>query len=199
MRKRRRLVGGGLIPLFLGVAVSLGQEQEAFDLFPIEKPWENVRIPRYSDSDALSQVMHSETLTREVGEQLRMDGLTVVTFDARGGLSLRLKTKRGIYDITTEMLRTHTRTYIEHPQFDMKGDRARFSAKTQEGILEGNVEMLIYNVPVAMPLPGKPAQVLPNRKGEDGGPKKKPQKTNPATELAFHQDAPRIQSNLLQK
>lgn len=135
-------------------------EEKAFDLFPVGKPWLDVRIPRYDEHDVLTSMMHTESLTRQDEKKLKLDGLTLVVFQSDGTISLRLKTKQGLYDVASSMLQTHSTTFIEHAQFEMTGDRLTFDTSKQQGTLQGNVQMRIFGVPVTqqVPAPGAPAQ-----------------------------------------
>lgn len=150
-------------------------EEKAFDLFPLSKPWLDVRIPRYDDQDVLTSMMHTESLTRHDEKELRMEGLTLVMFQSSGEIALRMKTKQGLYDVATSTLRTHSTTFIEHAQFEMKGNRLRFDTAKQQGTLEGNVEMLIYGVPVPAQPQGAPAPAQPEQPaGEEKAPQEEP-------------------------
>lgn len=128
-------------------------EEKAFDLFPVGKPWLDVRIPRYDDDDVLTSMMHTEAMTRQDEKKLKLDGLTLVVFQSNGEISLRLKTKQGLYDVASSMLQTHSTTFIEHAQFEMTGDRLTFDTSKQQGTLQGNVQMRIFGVPVSPPVP----------------------------------------------
>jgi hypothetical protein len=120
------------------------KEDAGFDLFPIGKPWQDVRVPRYDDQDRLTSIMHSELLTREARQLLQMEGLTLAMFEPDRTISLRLKTAKGTYDLATKELKTRTKTFIEHPQFDMQGDSLVFDTQSGKGKLNGHVEMVIY-------------------------------------------------------
>ncbi|RFC46109.1 MAG: hypothetical protein DVB23_001745 [Verrucomicrobia bacterium] len=120
------------------------KEDAGFDLFPVGKPWRDVRLPRYDEKDRLTSIMHSEILTREARQLLQMEGLTLAMFEPDRTLSLRLKTAKGIYDLATKELKTRTKTFIEHPRFDMQGDSLIFDTGSGKGKLNGNVEMVIY-------------------------------------------------------
>jgi hypothetical protein len=139
---------GGEGPREQGATITLpggGTKEDAgFDLFPVGKPWRDVRVPRYDDQDRLASIMHSETLTRESLKLLQMEGLTLAMFEPDRTLSLRLKTAKGIYDLGTKELKTRTKTFIEHPRFDMQGDSLVFDTQSGKGKLNGNVEMVIY-------------------------------------------------------
>jgi len=176
---RRLLLAG------LGLACLWGAkgEDESFDLFPLSRPWKDVRIPRYNENDVLTSMMHTESLTRRDQKELELEGLTVVMFQQPRKMSLRLKTKEGLYDVASSLLRTHATTFIEHPQFEMKGDRMKFDTATQKGTLEGNVEMLIYNVPVAVKAPAVPQSGNPaeERERKSSPP---PRESDRPTELA---------------
>ena len=141
----------------LGFAPACPAEEKTFDLFPMSKPWLDVRIPRYDDQDVLTSMMHTEALTRKDEKKLKLDGLTLVMFQSSGEISLRLKTKQGFYDVATSMLQTHSTTFIEHAQFEMTGDRLIFDTSKRQGTLQGNVEMRIFGVPVAPSAPSSPA------------------------------------------
>jgi len=88
--------------------------------------------------------MHSEVLTREAQQLLQMEGLTLAMFEPDRSLSLRLKTAKGTYNLTTSELKTRTKTFIEHPRFDMQGDSLVFDTRSGKGKLNGHVEMIIY-------------------------------------------------------
>jgi hypothetical protein len=126
-----------------------GDEAGAFDLFPVGKPWKQVRVPRYNAKDELTSIMHAETLTREAERLLQLEGLTLAMFEPDRSLALRLKTAKGTYELANGELRTRTKTYIEHPRFDMQGDGMVFDTRSGKGKLNGNVEMIVY----AMDLP----------------------------------------------
>ena len=86
-----------------------------------------------------------------------MLGLTVVMFQKNGDMSLRLITERGVYDVNEEKLKSREKTFIQHPQFDMHGDKMIFDTRHQNGKLNGNVEMVIYDMErAAMPIPTVP-------------------------------------------
>tara|TARA_R110002096_G_scaffold403766_4_gene601390 strand:+ start:30076 stop:30678 length:603 start_codon:yes stop_codon:yes gene_type:complete len=130
---------------------------EAFDLFPVGKPWESVRVPSFDENDILTSILHTKVLTRESKELLHMLGLTVVMFQKNGDMSLRLITERGVYDVNEEKLKSREKTFIQHPQFDMHGDKMIFDTRHQNGKLNGNVEMVIYDMErAAMPIPTVP-------------------------------------------
>ncbi len=129
----------------------------AFDLFPVGKPWSEVRVPNFDENDVLTSIMHTVKLTRESEELLLLDGLTLVMFQKNGDMSLRLVTERGVYDVNEEYLKSREKTFIQHPQFDMTGDTMLFNTKDQNGTLNGNVEMIIYDMErAAMPIPTVP-------------------------------------------
>jgi hypothetical protein len=146
-----------LLPAAFTVFGEEKREEKPFDLFPTGTPWLDVRIPRYDDKDQLTSMMHTEALTRQNEKELKLDGLTLVMFQSSGEISLRLKTKEGLYDAGASMLRTHSTTFIEHAQFKMQGDRMTFDTAKQQGTLRGNVEMLIYGLPVQTPVPVAPS------------------------------------------
>ena len=85
------LFGMGALPWAIGQGAADSMEA-AFDMFPVGKPWKEVRVPRYNDRDELTSMMHSETLTRESDQLLELDGLTLAMFQAERKMSLRLKT-----------------------------------------------------------------------------------------------------------
>jgi len=128
----------------------LGDEAGAFDLFPVGKPWKEVRVPRYNANDELTSIMHAQILTREAERLLQLEGLTLAMFEPDRSLSLRLKTAKGTYELANGELRTRTKTFIEHPRFDMQGDGMVFDTRSGKGRLNGNVEMIVY----AIDLPG---------------------------------------------
>ncbi len=130
---------------------------DAFDLFPVGKPWANVRVPKFDENDVLTSIMHTKVLTRESNELLNMNGLTIVMFQKNGDMSLRLMTDRGVYDVNAEILKSREKTFIQHPQFDMHGEKMVFDTKAQAGVLKNKVEMLIYDMGrAAMPIPTVP-------------------------------------------
>jgi len=120
------------------------KENPGFELFPVDKPWLDVRVPRYDENDRLTSIMHSEVLTREKEQLLQMEGLTLAMFEKDRTLSLRMKAAKGEYDLTTKELKTRTKTFIEHPRFDMQGDSLVFDTSSGKGKLNGHVEMIIY-------------------------------------------------------
>ncbi len=143
-----------------GLAEGLGND-ETFALFPIGKPWLNVRVPRYNDRDELISIMHTGVLTRQLDEILQLDDLTIALFQDEGRMSLRLKTTRGLYDLRSAKLRSRSKTFIEHQDFDMTGDRMEFDTKSQRGELTGNVEMVVYSMErAAMPVPRVPTPTI---------------------------------------
>jgi len=127
-----------------GPPSSSAGDEASFDLFPVGKPWLDVRVPRYNEVDQLTSIMHAQVLTREAERLLQMDGLTLAMFEPDRSLSLRVKTAKGIYDLDTGELKTRTKTFIEHPAFDMQGDSLVFDSRSGKGRLNGNVEMIIY-------------------------------------------------------
>lgn len=127
---------------------------ETARLFPMGKPWKNVVIPRHNEKDELTNVVHAETLTRENDELMRLQGTTVVFLQPDGTMHLRIKTAEGFYNFITERIKSRTKTFVEHPKFDMHGDSSEFDVKTQTGVLNGRVEMVIYDAETAaLPLP----------------------------------------------
>ena len=119
-------------------------------LFPLDKPWLGVRIPKYDASNILKSVLLSETVTRYDRDRLQLDGLTISMLNEDGTLSVRMTTPKAIYDLETEKLKSRTRALIEHKQFDMWGDVLNFDTAAQKGDVTGNVEMLIYSSGGAM-------------------------------------------------
>jgi len=131
---------------------------ETARLFPMGKPWKNVVIPRHNEKDELTNVVHAEKLTRENDELMRLEGTTVVFLQPDGTMSLRIKTAEGFYNFVTERIKSRTKTFVEHPKFDMHGDSSEFDVKTQTGVLNGRVEMVIYEAETAaLPLPAPPS------------------------------------------
>lgn len=140
---------------------------DAFDLFPVGKPWEGVRVPNFDENDLLTSILHTDVLTRESKELLHMLGLTVVMFQKNGDMSLRLVTNRGVYDVDEEKLKSREKTFIQHPQFDMHGDKMIFDTRHQNGKLNGNVEMIIYDMErAAMPIPTVPLPEINTEESE---------------------------------
>jgi len=130
----------------------LGNDAEAFQMFPVGKPWTGVRVPKYNEREELVSLMDSKTLTRENEEVLKLNGLTVVMFKGEGELSLRLKTREGLFNVRTGKLRSRSQADIEHTKFVMKGDRMEFDTETQMGKLNGNVVMEIFDAGAAAAL-----------------------------------------------
>jgi hypothetical protein len=121
------------------------KEDAGFDLFPVDKPWRDVRVPRYNEKDQLTSIMHSELLTREKLQILQMEDLTMAMFDDDGSLALRLETKKATYDLTNSELKTRTSAFIQHPKFDLQGDSLSFDTRSGIGKLTGHVEMRIFD------------------------------------------------------
>lgn len=140
------LAGDGAVDAGATITLPGGgtKEDEGFHLFPIGKPWLEVRVPRYDEKDRLTSIMHSQKLTREDLHLLQMEGLTLAMFEPDRTTSLRLKTAKGTYDLRTKELKTRTKTFIEHPRFDMQGDSLVFDTQSGKGKLNGHVEMVIY-------------------------------------------------------
>lgn len=137
-----------------GLGGAVGDDAIAL-MFPIGKPWTHVRVPKYDANDVLDSILLAETLTRNDEQLLLMEDLTIVMLEADGTLQLRLKTDRAIYDLTSEKMKSRTRTFIQHQKFDMYGDTMDFNTKTQKGKLNGNVEMIIFDMESgALPFPG---------------------------------------------
>lgn len=181
----------GTAGLLMGVLVAVSlSEEKPFDLFPTGKPWLDVRIPRYDENDVLTSMMHTESLTRQDEKRLKLEGLTLVMFQASGEMTLRLKTKLGIYDVGASMLQTHSTTFIEHAQFEMSGNRLTFDTAKQQGTLVGDVEMRIYGVPIPAQAPAVPE---PARAPEPaGGEKPRPEMPRVAPPAKVVQVAPSV-------
>ena len=165
-----------LIPLLLitltcsfGIVHAADEKSDASDnssddtqnLFPVGKPWINVRIPRQNEKDELTNLIHSETLTRKDERSLKLQGVTMVFFDPNKTVTVRIKTAEGFYDMVGEKMSSRTKTFIEHSKFDMTGDSSEFDVKTQKGQLNGNVEMIIYDAGSAMPSTAPPSKPSP--------------------------------------
>ena len=118
----------------------------ALALFPKDKACEDVRMPRFKEDNTLDSLLHSEWLIRESDELLQLDGMTIVMFEPDESMSLRVKTKKGVFNFGRDLMKSRDKTFIESPQFDMEGDRLEFNTKSQKGTLNGNVTMVIYNV-----------------------------------------------------
>lgn len=146
------IAAGIAIPVFGG---DDSGNQEAFQLFPVGKPWTGVRVPKYNEKDELVSLMDSRLLTRENEELLKLDDLTVVMFKKDGSVNMRLKTMQGIFNVKTGKLRSRSPANIEHAKFNMRGDRMEFDTETQVGKLNGNVVMEIFDTGSqgSLPLP----------------------------------------------
>jgi hypothetical protein len=144
------MAGDGPVDQGATITVPSGGKKEdaGFDLFPINKPWRDVRVPRYDEKDRLTSIMHSEKLTRDKLKELQMEDLTLAMFEDDGSLALRLETKRATYDLTNSELRTQTNALIQHPKFDLQGDSLLFDTRSGKGKLTGHVEMRIFDTAI---------------------------------------------------
>ena len=139
----------------------------ALALFPKGIPCKDVRMPRFKENNELNSLLHSESVIRESDELLQLDNMTVVMFKPDRSMSLRVKTKKGVFNYEKKVMKSRDKTFIESPQFDMEGDRLEFNTETQNGTLNGNVTMVIYNVEKAA-APGAAASEASDSSTDEG-------------------------------
>lgn len=126
-------------------------------LFPLGKPWYEVRLPRFDAENQLQWILRSEVVTRNEPGRLDLDGVILAFVDGEGYLTHKIKTAKAVYDAEQNSVKSRARADIEHEKFDMSGDVMEYDTQTQQAKLIGNVEMVIFDTgdEVVPALPGE--------------------------------------------
>ncbi|MEM7009970.1 MAG: LPS export ABC transporter periplasmic protein LptC [Verrucomicrobiota bacterium] len=139
-------------------------------LFPLGKPWHEVRLPRFDAENRLQWILRSEVVTRNEPGRLDLEGVILAFVDGEGYLTHKIKTAKAVYDAEQNSVKSRARADIEHEKFDMSGDVMEYDTQTQQAKLIGNVEMIIFDAgdDVGPTLPGESSPSEPEApKGDD--------------------------------
>lgn len=114
-------------------------------MLPVGQKNAGVKIPSFTDGVPTSLIT-SRTMTRVDDENMALEGMDIRLFDQKEGPSkdLRVRLRKGLYHMPTQLLKSDSRSHIERSDFTMDGDSLIFDTRTQQGKMSGNVRAIIH-------------------------------------------------------
>lgn len=124
-----------------------GQEKSLIENVPIPvgHKAEGVTLPYYDERGKLQMVFKIESATRIDDEHLQMAKALVETFDEDGKTQMKIDMPNSVLDLNTRIVTSETPVTISRSDFVVTGETMRFNTTTRDGVMNGNVRMLIYN------------------------------------------------------
>ena len=117
-----------------------------FDVpIPIGHKAEGVVLPYFDERGKLQMNYKIEAATRSDNDHLQMTQVEVETFDEQGKTQMKIDMPSSVLDLKTRIVTSDTPVTIHRADFEVTGERMHFNTETRNGVMTGNVRMLIYN------------------------------------------------------
>lgn len=104
-----------------------------------------------------SSLVRAAAMTRMDDNLMQMEKMDIRMFDRLRQNDLRVQLITAIYDMATQILTSKERSRISREDFQLEGDSLIFDTRTQQGKMQGNVHMIIFDSATLNKKPGEPA------------------------------------------
>lgn len=112
---------------------------------PVGQDAKTLVIP-FRDADGKLQMNFEIGVARRLDEDnMRMSSATIETYNAEGGLDLRIVLPKSVLNLGSRVLTSEGQVIIERADFRMKGSGLKFNTQTRSGSMTGHSEMEIYD------------------------------------------------------
>jgi lipopolysaccharide assembly outer membrane protein LptD (OstA) len=137
------LLGGIMVNLLAG---DPGQKRKIELPVPIGHEVKGLRVPVRNAKGQMQLQLDTESATRLDNSNIQMRSVSIQTFDeetAKPDFKIELKTAN--LNTDTNIITSDEPVLVTRSDFVLTGDSMEFNRDTNQGIMKGNVRMLVYN------------------------------------------------------
>ena len=137
------LLGGSTANL---LASDLGQKRKIELPFPIGREVKGLRVPARNAEGQMQLQLDAESAMRLDDSNVQMHSVSIQTFNektAKPDFKINLKTAN--LNTETNIITSDEPVLMTRSDFELTGDSMEFNHDTKQGMVKGNVRMLIYN------------------------------------------------------
>ena len=113
-------------------------------MLPLGQKNLDVKIPSFKDGKPDSFV-RAGSMTRQDDTHMDMENTDILIYGATREADMRVQLPAAIYDMSTQVMTSDTRSRISRADFQLEGDTLVFDTRSQQGKMTGHIHMIIYD------------------------------------------------------
>lgn len=113
-------------------------------MLPLGQKNLDVKIPSFKDGKPDSFV-RAGSMTRQDDTHMDMENTDILIYGATLEADMRVQLPAAIYDMSTQVMTSDTRSRISRADFQLEGDTLVFDTRSQQGKMTGHIHMIIYD------------------------------------------------------
>lgn len=166
---RRKVVPSIALGVLVGLVMFVSAQQADsgmagfMKMVPLGAESKGAVIPSFDESGCRTSLITADVVRRIDDERLFAEKLVVQMFNTDPKNDVRIDLKTAFYQMTGGILRSRERSCVSRADFEIEGDSLIFDTAKNQGLMTGNIRMVIFDTgtlsgEVKAPTEPKPAK-----------------------------------------